>query len=239
MRGIRSRRCWIRSGNLVGSRAVATGRTSERSPRCVGSAPVAADGPSAIVPAPRLAPTEASRRWAALLQQIVEVDPLACPCGHGAMRLVACINQTSIIELILIPRRTRASREAHAGPRSPPSTRGPAAWAALPTGPLSPGPPTTRHACPRRSAARCSACSCAWRSMSPPVWTTHTVPKVVTDVPPALTAPEPDQMAPRRPPRGAGEVGDRAECSTRNRPTPVEVPIPSRRNASSCSSAHR
>ena len=42
------------------------------SDRGSGSAP-------AIVPAPRLAPTDASRRWAALIQQIFEVDPLACP----------------------------------------------------------------------------------------------------------------------------------------------------------------
>ena len=42
--------------------------------------------PPAIVAAPRLAPTEASRRWATLLQQSFEVDPLACPTCHGAMR---------------------------------------------------------------------------------------------------------------------------------------------------------
>ena len=39
----------------------------------------------------RLAPTEATRRWVALLQQIFEVDPLACPTCHGVMRLVTCI----------------------------------------------------------------------------------------------------------------------------------------------------
>jgi len=39
----------------------------------------------------RLAPTEGTRRWAALLQQIFEVDPLACPTCHGVMRLVTCI----------------------------------------------------------------------------------------------------------------------------------------------------
>ncbi len=38
-----------------------------------------ADPPTPIVTTPRLAPTEASRRWAALLQQIFEVDPLALP----------------------------------------------------------------------------------------------------------------------------------------------------------------
>ena len=85
--------------------------------------PAAANGPPAIVPAPRLAPTEATGRWAALLQQIFEVDPRACPTGHGAMRLVAVITQTSVIDQIRTHLRTRASRAAHAGPRSPPSTR--------------------------------------------------------------------------------------------------------------------
>ena len=63
---------------------------------------------------------------AALLQQIFEVDPLACPSCHGAMRIVAYISQTSVIDPILTHLRTRASRAAHAGPRSPPSTRAPA-----------------------------------------------------------------------------------------------------------------
>jgi hypothetical protein len=79
----------------------------------------------AIVSAPRLAPTEASRRWATLLQQIFEVDPLVCPTCHGPMRVVAFITQTSVIDQILAHLRTRAAREAHAGPRSPPSTQGP------------------------------------------------------------------------------------------------------------------
>lgn len=50
------------------------------------AAPAAADGPRAIVPAPRLALTEATRRWTALLQRLVEVDPpadaLTVPCGR-------------------------------------------------------------------------------------------------------------------------------------------------------------
>ena len=53
--------------------------------------PVAAAAPPVIAPAPRLAPTEATRRWAALLQQIFEVDSLACPTCHGPMRVVAFI----------------------------------------------------------------------------------------------------------------------------------------------------
>jgi len=87
--------------------------------------PAAADTPPLIVPAPRLAPTEATRRWAALLQQIFEVDPLACPTCHGPMRVVAFITQVSVIDRILAHLRTRAAREAHGGPRSPPSTRAP------------------------------------------------------------------------------------------------------------------
>jgi len=39
---------------------------------------VEAETPPRIVPAPRWAPTEAARRWAALLQQIFEVAPLRC-----------------------------------------------------------------------------------------------------------------------------------------------------------------
>jgi len=80
-------------------------------------------GLPAIVPAPRLAPTEASRRWAALLQQIFEVDPLACPTCQGAMRIVACITQASVIDRILTHLRIRAAHTAHAGARSPPSLR--------------------------------------------------------------------------------------------------------------------
>ena len=81
--------------------------------------------PHAIVPAPRLAPPEDSRLWAALLRQILEVDPLACPACHGVMRIVAFITPSSVIDQILTHLRTRAARESHAGPRSPPSTWAP------------------------------------------------------------------------------------------------------------------
>jgi hypothetical protein len=89
------------------------------------AAPAAADGPLAIVPAPRLAPTEADRRWAALLQQIFEVDPLACPTCRGPMRIIAFITQASVIDQILTHLRTRAAHGPHTGARSPPSTRAP------------------------------------------------------------------------------------------------------------------
>jgi hypothetical protein len=94
------------------------------------SARATAKGPPAILPAPRLAPTEASRRWAALLQQIFEVDPLACPTWQGAMRIVAFITQAPVIDRILTHLRTRATTAAaaaHAGARSPPSTQAPSA----------------------------------------------------------------------------------------------------------------
>ena len=81
---------------------------------------------------------------ATLLQQIFEVDPLACPSCHGAMRIVACITQTSVIDQILTHLRTHASREAHAGPRSPPSTRAPASrGASRAPRPFADAPPVT------------------------------------------------------------------------------------------------
>jgi len=73
----------------------------------------------------KAAPTEATRRWAALLEQIFEVDPLACPSCRGTMRVVACITQPSVIDQILTHLRPRAITAAHGGARSPPSTRGP------------------------------------------------------------------------------------------------------------------
>ena len=87
--------------------------------------PAAADAPVPIMTAPRVAPTEATRRWAALLQQIFEVDPLACPQCAGPMRIVACITQSAVIDQILTHLRTRAASGAAAarsGARSPPST---------------------------------------------------------------------------------------------------------------------
>ena len=84
--------------------------------------PAAADPSVPIMTAPRLVPTEATRRWAALLRQIFEVDPLACPTCHGVMRIVACITQPSVIDQILTHLRSRAAAGAQRGARSPPAT---------------------------------------------------------------------------------------------------------------------
>ena len=81
--------------------------------------PAAADGRPAIVFAPRLSPTEATRREAALLQQIFEVDPLPCTTSRGPMRIIACITQASVIDQILAHLRIRAARESHARPGAP------------------------------------------------------------------------------------------------------------------------
>ncbi len=90
---------------------------------------------------------------AALLQQIFEVDPLACPTCHGPMRIIACITQVSVIDQILTHLRTRATHAAHAGVRSPPldprtvGTRHHAATRRDPPRPLSRAPirpPDTR-----------------------------------------------------------------------------------------------
>jgi len=67
---------------------------------------------------------------AALLQQIFEVDPLACPTSRGPMRIIACITRASVIDQILAPLRASATTATHAAARSPsgPSaTRRPAA----------------------------------------------------------------------------------------------------------------
>jgi energy-coupling factor transporter ATP-binding protein EcfA2 len=95
--------------------------------RRAASAGAEADGPVPIVIAPRLAAPEASRRWAALLRRIFEVDPLRCPHCAGPMRIVAVITQTSVIDQILTHLRARITTP---GARSPPSTRAPAPWGA-------------------------------------------------------------------------------------------------------------
>ncbi len=92
--------------------------------------PAAADGPPAIVPAPRLAPTEASRRGAVLLPQRFEVALLAWPTCHGATRLVAVITRASVIVQSLARFRARAAGELYAWPRSPPPTRAPVSQSA-------------------------------------------------------------------------------------------------------------
>ena len=89
------------------------------------------------------APAEATRRCAALLPQIFEIDPLACPTCRGPMRIIACITQASVIEQILASFRARAAREPPAGPRSRQSTGPPRAGArhAPRARPLTPRPP--------------------------------------------------------------------------------------------------
>jgi len=83
--------------------------------------PAGADTLVPMVVAPALAPTEATRRWAALLRQIFEVDPLVCPRCAGPMRIVACITQAAVIDQILTHLRTRAATGAQPGARSPPA----------------------------------------------------------------------------------------------------------------------
>jgi hypothetical protein len=62
----------------------------------------------------------------ALLQQIFEVDPLVCPQCAGAMRIVAFITQSAVIDQILMylrmHLRTRADAGIRPGARNPPST---------------------------------------------------------------------------------------------------------------------
>ena len=106
-------------------------------------------------------------RWAELLRQIFEVDPLACPWCRGLMRIVAVITDPGVITRILA-QRARAREDAPHS-RSPPSRRRRAEARPQPL-PLnrSPGPPlggaVARPRCPASgwrppsvSAARPSA----------------------------------------------------------------------------------
>ncbi len=74
--------------------------------------PVAASLPLAL--------PEARRRWAELLRQIFEVDPLRCPQCGGGMRIVAFITQRAVIDRILDHLR-RARESARGPPQAPPS----------------------------------------------------------------------------------------------------------------------
>ena len=80
-------------------------------------------GPPPIAAPVPLALREARRRWAELLRQIFEVDPLRCPECGAEMRIVACISERAVIDRILDHvRRTRESaRGPPCAPRRAPS----------------------------------------------------------------------------------------------------------------------
>ncbi|MCJ7755776.1 MAG: hypothetical protein MUP13_14540 [Thermoanaerobaculales bacterium] len=80
-----------------------------------------------IVTAARLVATEVTRRWAALLRGLFEVDPLTCPRCPGTMRIIAVITHAAVIDQILTHLRTRTTAP---GEPSPPSTHAPAIWGA-------------------------------------------------------------------------------------------------------------
>jgi hypothetical protein len=76
-----------------------------------------APGPPPVAEPVPLAWREARRRWAELLRQIFEVDPLRCPACGAAMRIVAVITQRAVIDRMLD--HLRRTREAA---RAPPGT---------------------------------------------------------------------------------------------------------------------
>jgi len=146
---------------------------------------------------------------------------LACPTGRGAMRLVAFVTQVSVIDQILLHLRTRATREAHAGPRSPRRSGPPRARARH-------APPPT----PRQSAAH-------GPDAPPPRgdgrWARQSN-EGVRSVRAATRRPRktPSRRTPRRgggrrsgrrAPGGPRGVSDRAVRSPDTRPTPIKFPI--------------
>ena len=181
--------------------------------------PTAADGPPAIVPARRLAPTEAARRWADLLQQIFEIDPVACPTCHGTMRVVACITQASVIDQILAHFRARPAPAANAGARSPPSTRAPAnrsaSRAPRPSAtarPLRPRPPRTPRDTPTPRGLDRRARQSHQRVRLVPAGISHPTVTAALTALTALTAHERDGGHPAARHAELARVGDRAVC---------------------------
>jgi hypothetical protein len=82
----------------------------------------AADAPPPVAGPVPLQLREARRRWAELLRQIFEVDPLRCPECNATMRIVAFITTRAVIDRFLDHlRRTRES--ARGPPHSPRSAR--------------------------------------------------------------------------------------------------------------------
>jgi hypothetical protein len=61
---------------------------------------------------------EARRRWAELLRQLYEVDPLACPACGGAMRVVAVITEPAVIDRMLAHLRATTAAQSPCRSRS-------------------------------------------------------------------------------------------------------------------------
>jgi hypothetical protein len=89
----------------------------------------AADLPVPIAESVPLRLREARRRWAELLRQIFEVDPLRCPACGAEMRIVAVITERAVIDRILDHLR-RARDTARGPPRRQPGTHSAASRAA-------------------------------------------------------------------------------------------------------------
>jgi hypothetical protein len=82
---------------------------------------------TAPVPGPVVEPVplllrEARRRWAELLRQIFEVDPLRCPQCGAEMRVIAFITQRAVIDRIL-DHLHRGRESARGPPSTQPSTQ--------------------------------------------------------------------------------------------------------------------
>lgn len=84
-----------------------------------GQAQVPPGGATVPESAPTPSAKEARKRWAALIKQVYEVDPLVCPKCGGQMKIISFIDrhQREVIEKIL--RHCELWEEAPA--RAPPS----------------------------------------------------------------------------------------------------------------------
>ena len=60
-----------------------------------------ADDQISMIAPNKLSPTQFAQNRARLIQKIYEVDPLVCPKCQGDMRIIASIEDATLIQLIL------------------------------------------------------------------------------------------------------------------------------------------
>ena len=60
-----------------------------------------ADDHIATIAPNELSPKQFAQNWARLIQKIYEVDPLVCPQCQGNMRIIAFIEDATLIQVIL------------------------------------------------------------------------------------------------------------------------------------------
>ena len=86
---------------------------------------------------PELSDGKFCKRWARLIRKVYEVDPLVCPRRAGSMRVIAFIEDETVIKKVLVHLgRWEVKR------RLPPVAYGPPLWDEVETTPTADDPPS-------------------------------------------------------------------------------------------------